>query len=115
MLSKLTLSVDAQVVARAKRHARRQGTSLSRLVERMLDAADVAFREPVPILRFAVGLDESIGGRVRGVARARKVVLADQHRVDDELGSRITHIGSMPFRTEAHLTCVNRESRRDAR
>jgi hypothetical protein len=32
-MSKLTLSVDAEVVARAKRYAARQGTSVSRLVE----------------------------------------------------------------------------------
>lgn len=38
-MSKLTLSVDARVVARAKRYARANGTSVSRLVERMLDVA----------------------------------------------------------------------------
>ena len=36
-MSKLTLSVDEQVVARAKRYAARHGTSVSRLVERYLD------------------------------------------------------------------------------
>jgi hypothetical protein len=35
-MSKLTLSVDEQVVARAKRFAARRGTSVSRLVERYL-------------------------------------------------------------------------------
>lgn len=38
-MQKLTLSVDASVVARAKRYARSQGTSVSRLVEKMLDVA----------------------------------------------------------------------------
>ena len=38
-MTKLTLSVDERVVARAKRYAREQGTSVSRLVEKMLDVA----------------------------------------------------------------------------
>ena len=38
-MTKLTLSVDARVVARAKRYARARGTSVSGLVERMLDLA----------------------------------------------------------------------------
>jgi len=37
-MSKLTLSVDADVVAGAKRYAEQQGTSVSRLVENYLDA-----------------------------------------------------------------------------
>jgi antitoxin component of RelBE/YafQ-DinJ toxin-antitoxin module len=37
-MSKLTLSVDEEVVARAKEYAEQQGTSVSRLVERYLDA-----------------------------------------------------------------------------
>ena len=36
-MQKLTLSVDAAVVDRAKRYAEAQGTSVSRLVETMLD------------------------------------------------------------------------------
>jgi Family of unknown function (DUF6364) len=36
-MEKLTLSVDPQVVARAKRYAKARGTSVSRLVESMLD------------------------------------------------------------------------------
>lgn len=35
-MAKLTLNVDGTVVARAKRYAARQGTSLSRLVEKLL-------------------------------------------------------------------------------
>jgi hypothetical protein len=38
-MAKLTLSVEATVVARAKRYARAQGTSVSGLVEKMLDLA----------------------------------------------------------------------------
>ena len=38
-MEKLTLSVDARVVARAKRYAKTQGTSVSSLVEKMLDLA----------------------------------------------------------------------------
>jgi hypothetical protein len=36
-MSKLTLSVDSDVVARAKRYAEARGTSVSRLVETYLD------------------------------------------------------------------------------
>ena len=36
-MQKLTLSVDRHVVARAKAYARARGTSVSRLVESMLD------------------------------------------------------------------------------
>ena len=38
-MPKLTLSVDRRVVERAKRYAKAQGTSVSRLVEKMLDMA----------------------------------------------------------------------------
>jgi hypothetical protein len=37
-MNKLTLSVDAAVVARAKRYAEQRGTSVSHLVETYLDA-----------------------------------------------------------------------------
>jgi hypothetical protein len=37
-MSKLTLSVDMNVVARAKRYADRQGTSISKMVETYLAA-----------------------------------------------------------------------------
>jgi len=38
-MPKLTLSVDAEVVARAKRYARANRTSVSGLVEKLLDLA----------------------------------------------------------------------------
>ena len=37
-MTKLTLSVDPRIVARAKAFAQKRGTSVSRLVERYLDA-----------------------------------------------------------------------------
>ncbi len=57
-MKKLTLSVDRHVVARSKAYARARGTSVSRLVETMLDLAargDVARPEvretaPPPVL-----------------------------------------------------------------
>lgn len=39
MTTKLTLSVDERVVARAKQYARSRGTSVSGLVEQLLDLA----------------------------------------------------------------------------
>ena len=47
------MSVDARVVARAKRYARAQGTSVSGLVEKMLDLAAapaVADEDAPPVL-----------------------------------------------------------------
>ncbi|MNC98123.1 hypothetical protein D3C83_159910 [compost metagenome] len=58
----------------------------------MLDAADVAFAEPIAVLGLAECLDEAVGGRIRRVARAREIVLADQHRIDHELRGRVTHL-----------------------
>ena len=44
-MAKLTLSVDEQVIERAKRFAEKRGTSVSDLVERYLD---LLTREPKP-------------------------------------------------------------------
>lgn len=52
-MAKVTLSVDPRVVARAKRYARARGTSVSRLVETMLDlvsAPSVERGEAPPVL-----------------------------------------------------------------
>lgn len=38
-MAKLTLSVDAKVIERAKRYASKRGTSVSGLVEQLLDLA----------------------------------------------------------------------------
>ena len=49
-MEKLTLSVDRHVVARAKAYARARGTSVSRLVEAMLDLAARSDRT-LPVVR----------------------------------------------------------------
>jgi hypothetical protein len=56
-MSKLTLSVDDRVVSRAKRYARRQGVSVSKMVEDYL-ATVAAPPSPVadtPVLRTVRG------------------------------------------------------------
>jgi len=67
---KLTLSVDGQVVARAKRYASRRATSVSRLVEVYLDAlarpADLSDQDLPPVTR-----------RLRGILKGAK------HRRED--------------------------------
>jgi hypothetical protein len=67
-MSKLTLSVDAQVVRDAKRYAAARGTSVSRLVERYLGllAKPPKAEDRTPVLRM-----------LRGAARG---VSADAHR-----------------------------------
>ena len=52
-------------------------------------------QEPLPELRFAERLDEPVRGRIRGVARPADVVLANQHRVDDQFGGRILHLETL--------------------
>ena len=62
---KLTLSVDGQVVERAKRYASRRATSVSRLVEVYLDAlarpADQPDQDLPPVTR-----------RLRGILKGAK-------------------------------------------
>lgn len=69
-MKKLTLSVDARVVARAKSFAQKRGTSVSRLVERYLDAvsspAAPAGEDLPPVTR-----------RLFGALRGQKVERAD--------------------------------------
>jgi hypothetical protein len=59
-MSKLTLSVDPDVIVRAKRHAKRQGVSVSQMVETYLAAvAGPAKLHPVddpPVLRAVRGI-----------------------------------------------------------
>jgi hypothetical protein len=52
-MSKLTLSVDERVVARAKQFAARRGTSVSRLVERYLELVSrpPSVPDDAPVLR----------------------------------------------------------------
>jgi hypothetical protein len=49
-MAKLTLSVDERVIARAKHYARKRGTSVSGLVEQLLDltASGLDHREVTP-------------------------------------------------------------------
>jgi hypothetical protein len=58
MVNKLTLNVDADVVAAAKAYARAHGTSVSRLVEAYLERLalrDGAAAPPSPWIRRVVG------------------------------------------------------------
>ena len=69
-MAKLTLSVDERVIERAKKYARARGTSVSGLVEQMLDLAASGSGEPEstpPVL-----------ARLRGALR--KVDRRDYHR-----------------------------------
>jgi hypothetical protein len=68
-VAKLTLTVDKRIIERAKRHARDQGVSLSRLVERFLAGATdrAASTRTPPVL-----------GRLRGSLRTASV--ADYRR-----------------------------------
>jgi hypothetical protein len=71
-VSKLTLSVDESVVARAKRYAERQGTSVSRLVETYLDALarpGVADEDELP------PITRRLSGILRGAKVGRKEYL----------------------------------------
>ena len=75
-MQKLTLSVDRHVVARAKAYARAQGTSVSRLVETMLDLASRADRLPVAAPRDAA--TPPVLARLRGALKRGDV--ADYRR-----------------------------------
>jgi hypothetical protein len=56
-MSKLTLSIDDAVVAKAKRYAKSWRVSLSKLVERYLDLISKSFQAPAgtPVLRSLRG------------------------------------------------------------
>jgi Family of unknown function (DUF6364) len=76
-MRKLTLSVDAQVIERAKRYARANGTSVSRLVEKMLDLASAPApdRTEVPPV-----LSRLRGSLRRGTARDYHAYLERKYR-----------------------------------
>ncbi|HEX8030238.1 MAG TPA: DUF6364 family protein [Vicinamibacterales bacterium] len=57
-MAKLTLSVDERVIERAKRYARTRGTSVSGLVEQMLDLAASASEQP--------DMEPPVLGKLRG-------------------------------------------------
>ncbi|MGH9384512.1 MAG: DUF6364 family protein [Vicinamibacterales bacterium] len=70
MVTKLTLTVDERVIGKAKRYARARGTSVSKLVEQLLDGAastHEATRPTTPVL-----------ARLRGSLKGGS--LADYHR-----------------------------------
>src|SRR5262245_32709509 len=62
MVTKLTLSVDERVIVRAKRYARAHGTSVSRLVEQLLDTAAGATRTAPPATPILARLRGSLKG-----------------------------------------------------
>jgi hypothetical protein len=59
-MSKLTLSVNPEVVSRAKRYAKRRGVSVSAMVEAYLaavsDPLDQSPKDSLPILRSVRGI-----------------------------------------------------------
>ena len=69
-MAKLTLSVDERVVERAKQYARKRGTSVSGLVEQLLDlaASGPGHREATP----------PVLSRLRG--SLKRVDAGDYHR-----------------------------------
>jgi Family of unknown function (DUF6364) len=74
-MSKLTLSVDEDVVARAKRYAEQQGTSVSRLVETYLDV----------LARPSVVKDEELPPVTRRLSGVLKGVRFDREEYIDYL------------------------------
>jgi hypothetical protein len=72
-MAKLTLSVDQDVVQRAKRYAARQGTSVSRLVERYLQLIS---RPP----RLDAEKLPPVLARLRGVLKGSRLDEADYRR-----------------------------------
>ena len=77
-MQKLTLSVDAAVVDRAKRYAQANETSVSRLVETMLDLiatpTSSSSKAPAPVL------SRLRGSLKRGTVRDYRRHLEQKHR-----------------------------------
>jgi hypothetical protein len=99
-------AVIADRVAERQVHVQRKG---------LLDAADVALAQPVAVVGFAECLDKAVCRRIGRVARPGKVILADEHRIDNEFRSGISHVPTMPTRLRVPLTCVNRRCSGDLR
>ena len=86
-MEKLTLSIDPVVIARAKRYAKARGTSVSRLVEQMLDLASSG-AQPVPSARASQAataepppvLARLRGSLKRGTVDDYKAYLERKHR-----------------------------------
>ena len=64
-MAKLTLSVDERVIRRAKKYAQARGTSVSGLVEQMLDLAASGSDQP----NIAPPVLSRLRGSLKGVAR----------------------------------------------
>jgi Family of unknown function (DUF6364) len=83
-MEKLTLSVDPGVVARAKQYARAHGTSVSRLVETMLDlataASDASSRTVAPEAAPPPVLAKLRGALKRGSVRDYRHYLERKYR-----------------------------------
>ena len=62
-MSKLTLSVDPRVVARAKQYSKKSGLSISRMVEAYLAAVS----EPPPSAKKPTPVLDSLRGSLKGV------------------------------------------------
>ena len=74
-MSKLTLSVDEQIVRRAKRYAAKRGTSVSRLVERYLGLVarpPKSTEEDPPVLRMLRGAAKGVHPEEYGRYLVRK-------------------------------------------
>ncbi len=86
-MEKLTLSIDPVVIARAKRYAKARGTSVSRLVEQMLDLASSG-SHPAPSARASQAttaqpppvLARLRGSLKRGAVDDYKAYLERKHR-----------------------------------
>ena len=72
-MSKLTLSIDDQVVQRAKQYAQKRRTSVSALVERYLDTVSRPLKpvDDPPVLREIKGI---LGGGDREAYRQHLIV-----------------------------------------
>ncbi|MEP7354902.1 MAG: DUF6364 family protein [Acidobacteriota bacterium] len=68
-MSKLTLSVDAKVVTRAKRYAKQHGVSVSEIVENYLAvlAGELPRRSVVPTPQSRTPVMDSLRGCLKGV------------------------------------------------
>lgn len=73
-MAKLTLSVDEDVVRRAKRYAAGKGTSVSDLVERYLDALATPLPddEMTPLLRLLRGAGRGVDAEAHRKHVSRK-------------------------------------------
>ncbi len=77
MTTKLTLSVDREVVVRAKRYAARRKTSVSHLVEEYLDlvsrrSVEVPALDDPPVLRLLRGVAQGVDPEDYGRYLTRK-------------------------------------------